>query len=192
MRKHLFGRMNNVIENALAKLVYTSTKRKYKTNNPYHANISEILPGFLFLSNIMLLQHKKYLGGAKIKYILSIVTDSVYAEIQEDINALVKVKHIPMEDISDVEISKYFQEAHDFIEEARANDCKILVHCEGGISRSPTIVIAYLMKYHKMTLKEAMEHVSEKRPIISPNLGFMNELRKFEAALLQERRAGST
>ena len=157
--------MSNVVDIILAKLVYKSTKHKYNTNNPFTPNISEIIPGFLYLSNIMLLQHKKFLGGAKIKYILSIVTDSVYAAIQDDIKGQINVKHIPLEDVSDADISKYFLEAHEFIgmaeafnmftpaqhnsycgfilEEARANNCKILVHCEGGISRSPTIVVSH-------------------------------------------------
>jgi len=91
-----------------------------------------------------------------------------------------------MEDTPGVEISKYFQEAHNFIEEGRAKNCKVLVHCEGGISRSPTIVIAYLMRYNGMTLKDALEHVSQKRPIISPNMGFMNELKKYEQCLEEE------
>jgi len=169
--------------------MYKANKKKYfNTTNPYNPSISEIIPGFLFLSNILLLEHKNFLSHTKVKYILSIVTENVFASIQPDIQEMrVLVKNIPMEDIPEFEISKYFDEAHEFIEEARAKNCKILVHCEGGISRSPTIVISYLMKYNSMTLTEAMEHVSQKRPIICPNMGFMNELRKFEATLLTER-----
>jgi len=180
--------MSSKVGRTVAKLMYKATKRKYATTNPYLANFSEILPDFLYLSNIMLLQHKKFLFCLQIQYILSIVGENIYVHIKDEIdNDAIVIKHIALEDASYVEISNFFNEAHAFIEVARSKNCKVLVHCEGGISRSPTIVISYLMKYHNMTLKQAMEHVSEKRPIISPNMGFMNELRKFEAMLQQER-----
>jgi len=174
---------------SFAKIMYKATKRKYTTNNPYLANFSEIIPEFLYISNIMLLQHKKFVFCAQVKYILSIVSLEVYNSIQAEIDDSIVVKHIPLEDMSEADISTYFNEAHEFIEEARVKHSKVLVHCEGGISRSPTIVIAYLMKYHNMPLKEALLHVSSRRPIISPNMGFMNELRKYEACLQQERLA---
>jgi len=187
-------KMSHIVENTVGKLVYKAIKHKYFDNtNPYSASISEIIPGFLYISNIMLLQHRKFLYLSRIKYILSIVTDSVYESIQPDIindsnnNNSITLKHIAMEDNTSVQISQYFNEAHEFIEQARVKKCKVLVHCEGGISRSPTIVISYLMKYCNMTLREATEHVSTRRPMICPNLGFVNELRKFEGSLLLER-----
>lgn len=38
----------------------------------------------------------------------------------------------------------------------------VLVHCREGLSRSPTIVIAYLMTRQSMTLKQAYDLVFEK------------------------------
>lgn len=186
-------RINRIVEGAIGKIMYNATKKKYfNTSNPYNASISEIIPGFLYLSNIMLLEHKQFLCFSKVKYVLSIVTENVFASIRPDIDELMVVKNIPMEDVPGIEISKYFKEAHEFIEDARAKNCKILVHCEGGISRSPTIVISYLMKYNRMTLKEAMEHVSQQRPIICPNMGFMSELKKFEECLRSTTAATAT
>jgi len=182
-------KMNNIVDNTVGKLLYKAIKHKYFDNtNPYSASISEIIPGFLYLSNIMLLHQKRFMNLSKIKYILSIVTESVYETIQPEINENnIILKNIPMEDIPTVEISQYFKEAHEFIEQARVKKCKVLVHCEGGISRSPTIVISYLMKYCNMSLREAMEYVSVHRPMIRPNLGFVNELRRFEGTLRSER-----
>lgn len=37
---------------------------------------------------------------------------------------------------------------------------QVLVHCNAGVSRSPTIVLSYIMRYDKMTLREALEHVN--------------------------------
>lgn len=57
---------------------------------------------------------------------------------------------------------------------------KVLVHCIAGISRSASVIIAYLIKYHKMTFYKAFNHVKSKRKIIQPNVGFINQLKLFD------------
>ena len=52
-----------------------------------------------------------------------------------------------------------------------------------GISRSPSIVIAYLMYQNKMKFEEAYNFVKNKRKEISPNSGFQEQLKKFEKIL---------
>ena len=44
------------------------------------------------------------------------------------------------------DLSQHFQSTFEFIEEARAANAKVLVHCVAGASRSAAIVIAYLMQ----------------------------------------------
>jgi protein-tyrosine phosphatase len=56
-----------------------------------------------------------------------------------------------------------------------------------GVSRSATIVLAYLMKYHHNTLKEAYLYLAEKRPQICPNEGFLIQLIRYEDELIQSR-----
>lgn len=48
---------------------------------------------------------------------------------------------------------------------------------------SVTIVVAYLMKTSGMSLSQAMEHVKSKRPLASPNPGFIRQLEDFEKSL---------
>jgi protein-tyrosine phosphatase len=55
------------------------------------------------------------------------------------------------------------------------------------VSRSATIVLAYLMKYHHNTLKEAYSYLVEKRPQIWPNEGFLLQLIRYENDLIQSR-----
>ena len=54
-----------------------------------------------------------------------------------------------------------------------------------GASRSATIVVAYLMWKEKMKYKDAMDFVKQKRFIIYPNLGFRDQLKKFEEELIK-------
>ena len=57
---------------------------------------------------------------------------------------------------------------------------RVLVHCLAGMSRSATIVIAYLLATTAMTTTEATEFVRSKRSIIRPNYGFINQLEQYE------------
>ena len=52
----------------------------------------------------------------------------------------------------------------------------VCVHCNAGVSRSVTLVIAYLMKYDKLTWYDALKQVQHVRPVICPNRGFLQLL----------------
>ncbi|XP_002730521.1 putative rhodanese domain-containing dual specificity protein phosphatase [Saccoglossus kowalevskii] len=73
--------------------------------------------------------------------------------------------------------------AADFIAESIANGGRVFVHCVLGASRSSTVTIAYLMKYHAWTLEGALRYLKECRQCISPNRGFLCQLSKFEEEL---------
>ncbi|RGB33303.1 dual specificity phosphatase, partial [Rhizophagus diaphanus] len=77
-------------------------------------------------------------------------------------------------------ISKHFHECIDFIENAKSTNGRVYVHCLAGISRSTSIVIAYLMNSQKIHYNQAFNLVKEKRPNVKPNQGFVEQLRKFE------------
>ncbi len=87
---------------------------------------------------------------------------------------------IPVEDREEEEICQHFRNAHKLIQAALAAGKSVLVHCAHGVSRSPTIVAAYLMLEKGMRRKEAIEWIAARRPIVSPNDGFMNQLKSLE------------
>lgn len=66
---------------------------------------------------------------------------------------------------------------------------KILIHCHAGISRSVTIVVAYLMICRGQTLQTALGAVRKVRPIANPNPGFMRTLTEIDQSLTRLRAA---
>ena len=95
---------------------------------------------------------------------------------------------LDIKDLADFDIKKYFNEAHNFINEAKFNSKNILIHCFAGLSRSPTIVISYLMKELKYSYINAYNFVKEKRPQIKINIDFLIILKKYENELNEERK----
>jgi protein-tyrosine phosphatase len=85
------------------------------------------------------------------------------------------------------DLYSHFHDICDFIEQAREKnqekETAVLVHCTGGVSSAPTAVLSYLMKKEKLPLDEAFASLKEKRPLIQPNLGFMQQLRKWQDVL---------
>lgn len=56
----------------------------------------------------------------------------------------------------------------------------ILVHCLAGVSRSPTVVTAYLMATLKLRWKAALAIIKQTRPFVNPNPGFISQLKLFQ------------
>jgi atypical dual specificity phosphatase len=68
-----------------------------------------------------------------------------------------------------------------FIADAMTNNGTVFVHCVMGMSRSPTLVAAYLMAHHAMNAEEAIKFLVERRPIVCPNDGFRAALKRWES-----------
>lgn len=54
---------------------------------------------------------------------------------------------------------------------------KVLACCNGGMSRSPTFVIAYIMETFRVDFIRAYHFVQGKRLCINPNEGFKSQLK---------------
>lgn len=76
------------------------------------------------------------------------------------------------------------------IEEARATRKKVLIHCQAGISRSATFILAYLMfknflRSGDVTYLTNLRSLQAKRACVSPNLNFSGQLLWFQNKLLE-------
>ncbi|KAF0696153.1 Aste57867_13069 [Aphanomyces stellatus] len=88
--------------------------------------------------------------------------------------------HVPIADDPDVAIERHFDAVFGFIQSARENGKACLVHCSQGMSRSATFVLGYLVARHNMSVLDALQYTRTLRPVISPNVGFMQKLLDLE------------
>lgn len=69
---------------------------------------------------------------------------------------------VSVRDNADSDLTPLLSDVTAFIHQHISTNKKVLVHCKGGINRSPIFVVAYLARY-VMTLEEAVHHVTTMR-----------------------------
>ncbi|CAF1062410.1 unnamed protein product [Rotaria sordida] len=138
--------------------------------------MSEVLPG-LYLGNAYDAQNINLLKENNIKSIINI-SKSIPCYYENE--TLFDYFQLPCNDSGQENILQYFDKTFEYIKDKLFLNENILIHCQGGISRSPSFTIGYLMKYHSKTFDQAYSFVKEKRQIINPNLGFLTQLTRYE------------
>jgi len=87
-------------------------------------------------------------------------------------------KILPIGDLAQENISQHFDDCFNFIEAALRKGKKVLVHCDAGASRSPTIIAAYLIRKYGLTAVEAFNHIKTKRLCINTD-NFTRQLEEY-------------
>uniref|UniRef100_A0A4W5KZG1 protein-tyrosine-phosphatase n=1 Tax=Hucho hucho TaxID=62062 RepID=A0A4W5KZG1_9TELE len=90
---------------------------------------------------------------------------------------------IPVNDNYCEKLLPWLEKTNEFIDKAKVSNCRVIVHCLAGISRSATIAIAYIMKTMGLSSDDAYRFVKDRRPSISPNFNFLGQLLEFEKGL---------
>jgi len=143
---------------------------------------SQVSP-FLFLGNMKDASDVEAMSRLGIDHVLNVTAVSPAYQM----SAKITYKQLHAADNGYQNLKQYFDEAFEFIDKARNCGGAVLVHCQAGVSRSPTIAIAYLIKYFSMSMVEAYKFVKSRRSIISPNLNFMGQLLEFEQGIKASR-----
>ena len=86
-------------------------------------------------------------------------------------------------DLPDTDITVKFAPVHAFICDALKAGGSVLIHCNAGVSRSATLALSYMMRFHRLKLAEALTQVRSIRPSVRPNDGFYEQLEAYERAL---------
>uniref|UniRef100_A0A672JHN2 Dual specificity phosphatase 13a n=1 Tax=Salarias fasciatus TaxID=181472 RepID=A0A672JHN2_SALFA len=94
---------------------------------------------------------------------------------------------VEADDATDFILSPFFYPTARYIRAALAAGGRVFVHCLMGVSRSATLVLAFLMITEDLRLQEAVAIVRPHRDIC-PNPGFLQQLRSLDMGLERERR----
>ena len=87
--------------------------------------------------------------------------------------------NVAVRDVEWEKLCEYFDRAADFIKQCEQSNGKIFVHCMCGVSRSSTLVAAYLIREKGMSAKDAIEHLHSYRNKVDPNKGFRKQLEAY-------------
>ncbi|KAF2075645.1 hypothetical protein CYY_003068 [Polysphondylium violaceum] len=140
--------------------------------------VSTIIPNFLYLGKVSDTIDLNLFKQLQITHIFSCAGK---VKNPDNYTSIIRCN---FEDEDGVSIGTYLEDGLCFIENARLKGGRVFVHCLGGISRSPSIILAYLMYMTRYSLKDIYLYVHQCRNVISPNNGFMLQLLDLEMQLL--------
>ncbi|GAB5359441.1 hypothetical protein AAMO2058_000544300 [Amorphochlora amoebiformis] len=138
-----------------------------------------IIPDKLYLCNHSSARKWDIIKALKITAILNVTEKTPNAFQDRGIHYL----RIPVEDAPDQAeaLEKQLLEGFAFLrKELSAANARVIVHCQAGVSRSATVLTAFLMKYKGLSLIDTLTHLSLCRPQIFPNRGFLAILSNME------------
>lgn len=125
------------------------------------------------------------LDDMNIKVVISALTEEEYEDymIAKEDFPNIDWHRLVIDDDEEERISEHFFKIHKVISKAITDNKNVIVHCAAGMSRSASLVIAYLMIENRWCYEETFNYVKKKRPIISPNIGFIKQLKSLEYRL---------
>ena len=141
--------------------------------------IQEVLPGVLCISNMAAARDRGKLAARNITHVLT-----AGVGMPPPFPAALTYLVLDVLDEERVDLSLHFRRALAFIDEARAGGGVVLVHCEGGVSRSATLATAYVMHARALhSATEALAVVRRARSFVRPNAAFMRQLERYAGQL---------
>lgn len=140
-------------------------------------SVSQVSPG-LYLSDLNSALNLSVLSSRNITLVINAsgLEDVSYPQLDG-----LHVLHVPVQDQPHAPLRHYFDPVAERINQNQTG--RTLVHCTAGRSRSPALIMAYLMRFEGLSLRRAHELVLEQRPFIRPNAGFWRQLMDYERTL---------
>lgn len=111
------------------------------------------------------------------KYIINLSREDIV------VPAGVQQTRIHIDDKPTSNIAQYFPQTNLLIASAIAAQQTIYICCDRGVSRSPTIVLAYFIFIYGWTYEYALRWLKQFRGVVNSNSGFADQLRAHQRAL---------
>uniref|UniRef100_A0A8C5PT92 Dual specificity protein phosphatase n=1 Tax=Leptobrachium leishanense TaxID=445787 RepID=A0A8C5PT92_9ANUR len=150
---------------------------------PFFHHVDEVWPN-LYLGDLSTANNRYELWKLGITHVLNAAHGNRFSHGNHDFyGSNISYHGVPAFDLPDFDMSKYFYSASEFIHTALGTEkARLLVHCVVGVSRSATLVLAYVMIHHHLSLTQAIRTIQKNR-WISPNPGFLRQLIKLDEEL---------
>uniref|UniRef100_A0A8C9YIW6 Dual specificity protein phosphatase n=1 Tax=Sander lucioperca TaxID=283035 RepID=A0A8C9YIW6_SANLU len=153
-------------------------------------HVNEVWPNLfigdiLVPSNVSVANDRYSLWKLGITHVLNVAHGSMHCQGSHGFyGSTVDYYGVPADDSPYFDLSRYFFPSAEYIQSALTGGKYPLffVHCAVGVSRSASLVLAYLMIHQHYTLLEAINKVKEHRWIF-PNKGFLKQLRALDMKL---------
>jgi dual specificity phosphatase 12 len=148
----------------------------------YYFHAQQIVPGLYLGNRHTIIGTDNFLDKHQIDVVISALTDSEYDDYmidQEDFDGIIWHRLV-IDDEATEPIEAHFDFVHLIIRNALAKGKRVLVHCSAGVSRSATLVAAYLMLERNLTAQGAINHIISRRDCANPNDGFRRKLKGLE------------
>jgi dual specificity phosphatase 12 len=143
---------------------------------------SRIIPE-LYLGNVVASYHIPTLQAHDISAVVSLIEDRNPRWELPEYCALIPAENhliVPAGDTDTQDLLVHLSRICDFIDAQHDAGRRVLVHCIAGVSRSPTVVVAYLMRKWRKDLSKTIKYVMGKRNEVWPSPNFMEQLRVWE------------
>ncbi|KAG7507599.1 dual specificity phosphatase DUPD1-like [Solea senegalensis] len=147
-------------------------------------HLDEVQPR-IYIGDMYAAKDKRTLQAHRITHVLNAADGKFNVNTGQSFYRDTNITYYGVEafDMSSFNMSPFFYQAANFIKNALSSPTgKVFVHCAMGLSRSSTLVLAYLMIHEHMTLVDAFKAVGANRNI-SPNNGFLEQLRELDKQL---------
>ncbi|XP_032922738.1 dual specificity protein phosphatase 13-like [Catharus ustulatus] len=152
-------------------------------------HVDQVWPN-IYLGDAWAARSKTTLQSLNITHILNAADGPYSINTGAKYYADLQIEYYGVEAFDDpsFDLSTFFYDAANFIGKAlNSPGGKVFVHCAMGVSRSATLVLAFLMIRENMTLVDALKAVSAHRNIC-PNSGFLSQLQDLDIKLNEERK----
>ena len=126
----------------------------------------------LFLSGYQGAKNRCILKEKNIKHIINLTAHKC-SNVHED---LVTHSSFSFADHENFNLNDHLDSVIDIIQEKVEAKENVLVHCQKGISRAPSIIMGFLIKKRNFTYEQSLKYVQKKNPKSYPNWGFLVHL----------------
>ncbi len=137
---------------------------------------------YLYLSGVAALDNPELVEELGITTVISVMPNPPV--LHSSIRHLV----IPIQDSTEVDITAFFDQVFDAINTTKCANSRVLIHCEKGMSRSASFVVAWLLQeqhtpQNSVSYQITLNHLKKIRAVVAPNKGFEKQLKAFERSL---------